>query len=179
MRRALALLLLTGCGSSFSAADVAGDASADVVDEHQELDAGDVQFDASGAAEVLEQLDASADVLEEPLAAGDASAEACSRAPGDAPPGCGCIAAPYPGCEGLGIGCVWTFAGTACANECSLVPGDGGCVEPRDAAPPVDAGSPCPPAGCLCMSGGPSCPPSLPYVCNQGAECCNWRPPGC
>ncbi len=36
----------------------------------------------------------------------------------------------------------------------------------------------CPAGGCLCESGGFSCPPNLPYACSNG-ECCNWRAPGC
>jgi hypothetical protein len=62
----------------------------------------------------------------------------------------------------------------------------GDVVDARDAVsePPVDAGdeqeaSPCPPVGCLCVSEGPVCPASLPYVCSGGLECCNWRPPTC
>jgi hypothetical protein len=37
----------------------------------------------------------------------------------------------------------------------------------------------CPPGGCRCDSNTGNCLASEPYQCNQGAECCNWRPPGC
>lgn len=57
----------------------------------------------------------------------------------------------------------------------------------RDSAPDGETCTPgagcyvpdCPPAGCLCESADGPCGTSLPFSCSAGAQCCNWRPPGC
>jgi len=50
----------------------------------------------------------------------------------------------------------------------------------HDGEGPSDGAAPeCPAVGCICESASGSCSDALPYSCMQGAECCNWRAPGC
>jgi len=58
------------------------------------------------------------------------------------------------------------------------MPTDSG-TRPTDVAVDAPEASPCPVGGCICETQEVGCPPALPYVCNDGQECCNWRPPGC
>jgi hypothetical protein len=65
------------------------------------------------------------------------------------------------------------------ASDSAVLEHDAGDVSDAGTHVPDAGAGECPVVGCLCESNSGSCSAALPYSCSEGAECCNWRPPGC